>query len=725
MSATLRWCGFLIVLQTIVLMLPHPVWAEPAIWNGSIGNWSDAARWSTSPLVPNNGGTTYDVSLAAGTLTQDVAAGITVESLDWSGGTLAGTAPLTVNQTVNWSNGALKNSGGLIVPIGATLNFTGNSTQHKLDDGGKLSLAGTFNLIGDSELNTGAAVANGATIEVFEAGTFDIQGNGNLTDTFFDNAGQVRKATLTNAGTFKKSSGSETSLVTDDWMIENTATGTLEVNAGTLRFSRDGNGFDNAGLAKVGAATLQVGGGTSSGRFEVAAGGTLRFATRQSSPSIVHVLDGATIENAGTLEIDGRVRFLGGTTITGNPAVSLLSDDTEISGNSPLALDTLIWNGGTLANSAGVTINAGGTATLSGSGVKRLANNARLEIAGTTTLAGTQNLVNLAATATPAAVEILAGGSFDLAADVGLADSPATAGNSAGTLTIDGTLRKSAGSGVSEVSVDWTVENHGAIEVDSGTLRISGPVAHHGLVDVAGGNIEFRGNVSGAGGFTGAGLTTFRRDYRPGPGPAAIDFGGNLKFETSAANLYVELGGTTPGTQFDQLVAAGSAALAGTLRVALVDTGSGLFAPQAGHSFPIITAAGGVTGQFTALLPALADGLAWQAIASETAYTLHVVSTSSLLAGDYNLDGQVDAADYTVWRDSLGLTGSALAADGNLDESIDDLDYMLWKTHFGETSPIGSAGVVTIAIATPEPSSLVLLMTCTLLILPRFNIGRP
>ena len=35
------------------------------------------------------------------------------------------------------------------------------------------------------------------------------------------------------------------------------------------------------------------------------------------------------------------------------------------------------------------------------------------------------------------------------------------------------------------------------------------------------------------------------------------------------------------------------------------------------------------------------------------------------LAGDYNLDGIVDAADYVVWRKTLGQSGTDLAADGN------------------------------------------------------------
>jgi hypothetical protein len=52
--------------------------------------------------------------------------------------------------------------------------------------------------------------------------------------------------------------------------------------------------------------------------------------------------------------------------------------------------------------------------------------------------------------------------------------------------------------------------------------------------------------------------------------------------------------------------------------------------------------------------------------------------------GDYNRDGCVDAADYTVWRDTLGLTVPIYTgADGNGDGVIDQADYLLWRSNFG------------------------------------------
>ena len=47
--------------------------------------------------------------------------------------------------------------------------------------------------------------------------------------------------------------------------------------------------------------------------------------------------------------------------------------------------------------------------------------------------------------------------------------------------------------------------------------------------------------------------------------------------------------------------------------------------------------------------------------------------------GDYNGDHVVDAADYTVWRDTLGQTvAKGSGADGNADGTINSSDYSFW-----------------------------------------------
>jgi hypothetical protein len=57
--------------------------------------------------------------------------------------------------------------------------------------------------------------------------------------------------------------------------------------------------------------------------------------------------------------------------------------------------------------------------------------------------------------------------------------------------------------------------------------------------------------------------------------------------------------------------------------------------------------------------------------------------------GDYNGDGTVNSADYTVWRDG-----------GSPDDTI--AGYNLWRTNFGQTSGTGTANAV------PEPTAWLL-----------------
>ncbi len=75
------------------------------------------------------------------------------------------------------------------------------------------------------------------------------------------------------------------------------------------------------------------------------------------------------------------------------------------------------------------------------------------------------------------------------------------------------------------------------------------------------------------------------------------------------------------------------------------------------------------------------------------------------LLGDYNQDGVVDAADYIVWRNSLGAGTLPNRAPNNTG-AISVADYNTWRQHFGQ-SVLGSGSSLKDA-AVPEPATYTL-----------------
>ena len=124
------------------------------------------------------------------------------------------------------------------------------------------------------------------------------------------------------------------------------------------------------------------------------------------------------------------------------------------------------------------------------------------------------------------------------------------------------------------------------------------------------------------------------------PGLAAVD-----RFENTADGTWlVEVGGHVAGSEFDQLlVTAGAADLDGLIEVNLIDAGSGLFLPEIGDEFTVLTSLGGVNGTFQNEPVSFAAGQSfhWEVLYHPNDVTLRLVeigivpepTTLALLAG--------------------------------------------------------------------------------------------
>lgn len=105
------------------------------------------------------------------------------------------------------------------------------------------------------------------------------------------------------------------------------------------------------------------------------------------------------------------------------------------------------------------------------------------------------------------------------------------------------------------------------------------------------------------------------------------------------------------------------------------------------------------------------DGSAWNINPASTgsgttntnrdlALWLQAFVGTATLAGDYNADGAVDAADYTAWRDTLGASGGS--ADGDRSGLVDQADYAYWAAYYGDAQAAATATSV------PEPNGVAL-----------------
>jgi len=177
---------------------------------------------------------------------------------------------------------------------------------------------------------------------------------------------------------------------------------------------------------------------------------------------------------------------------------------------------------------------------------------------------------------------------------------------------------------------------------------------------------------------------------------------GSSAFTFDVYNL-LATAGYTADMDFDSVVPAGNSSAFSTDIAA--SAGSLVLAGGSGHTFMSSLAATSI-GTFSATyMLNFSDENLPGALNKSISLML---TGSTFLAGDYNGDNVVDAADYVVWRHTEGESVTAYAAaDGNGDGIIDDGDFDVWRSNFGQTAT-GSGALV--ASSVPEPTSTVLIL---------------
>ena len=193
-----------------------------ATWNGSTGNWSDAARWNTA-IVPNNGSPgpldTYDAIINGGTVNLNLP--VSLANFYFNGGTLNSTTNQALSTTgiVRLAGGivaggTLTANGGLEVTNGLTMNGTGIVANNGAN--------GKWTTVNRIDMNNTAQFNNNA------GATFDIQSDSTTYGEGFLFIGGT--PSINNAGLWKKSAGPGD--FTSQVAFNNT--GSVEVSSGTF-----------------------------------------------------------------------------------------------------------------------------------------------------------------------------------------------------------------------------------------------------------------------------------------------------------------------------------------------------------------------------------------------------------------------------------------------------------------------------------------------------------
>lgn len=241
------------------------------------------------------------------------------------------------------------------------------------------------------------------------------------------------------------------------------------------------------------------------------------------------------------------------------------------------------------------------------------------------------------------------------------------------------------------------VGSGGTFSMDSGLVSV--PIIDRS----SGGGFQFTGGELRVTDFIGD-LTNQGGSYSPGASAGVNTISGN--YSQSAGKLIMEAASATAGSGYDVLSVSGTTQLGGTLQFKLLNG----YWPAPGENFEFLRSTGGISGTFAATDFPHVPGRSWRLEYEPNSLRLFVEAGPASLPGDYNGDGVVNAADYVVWRNSVGAAFNH-AADGDQNGVVDQNDYLLWRSRFGT---IAASATGTAASTVPEPAGATLALLAIL-----------
>ena len=580
--------------------------------------------------------------------------------VNFGGGTSTVDAALTATDAFDQTGGAIAISQNAVLtlagaaqfgPFGSgevdgpgTLSTTGTTTvEESLTLGGGLNWTNGGVVNDASNISAGDASGGSATLTNLAGASFNLTGdfltiaNASYSDGTGSHTGNL---SFVNQGILAKTGGAGTSHI--DTAV--TDTGTITADSGTLEF--DGGGSFSGAI--TGAGNVAFGGGTST-------------------------LGGPGGLSAVNLEVDG------GTAL-------VIGSDVAVSG-------TFYQTNGTVSVASGDTLAVSGAAQFGPFGAGQINGPGTLSTKGTTTidealtLGGGLNWTNSGTVNDDGSISAgdgsggsatlanLAGASFNLTGDfltIANASYSDSTGSHTGSLSLvnQGTLAKTGGTGTSTIAVG--LDNSGTVDVQQGTLVLSGAVNNTGTIETDangvldatdgitgngslivgyGGKIELKGATSQSVFFTGPGTLQLDSPADFSGSIAGLTTGDQITFggatvtgaTLNGSTLTVEFtgGGTVALNVTGQLSTDDFTAAVGTLTAAIappeITSPSGLVTPfEIGTPLPIsvadryLAAAGGtVTVMVTADSGLLSINNTMINLASTTADINNIVGSGS------------------------------------------------------------------------------------------------